>query len=207
MYKKILSSLLSIYILSCNPVINAKGVNSKLITVSNKIPAFIEYSSNNVCPSSKKNTYITPLNLNKNSNLNDGTFYGIMKDGNKNYSIKLVLNKNYFESLEVYDNTLSLGLRGNTKILNFSCSMLSITSDLTKDKNLCNLNHIFSYNNNYYDDLKYLCSNNNRNPNIRPSYYLGNKFSNYLLINGFNIDFINQLIKYKNLKNHGLLDF
>jgi hypothetical protein len=207
MYKTIINVLLSYLIIGCSQVVTAKAIDSEKIIATERVPAFIEYSAENVCDNPNTKFYITPLNINKDADLNDGILYGVMKDNNKNYSIKLVLRKNHLDSLKVYDNTLPLGVRGNNEVLNFSCSMLSLTSDLSNDESLCSLNKIFSYNENKIKDLNTLCSSNYRNSKIQRSHYMGNRFSNYLLANGFNIDFINRILKYKDIKNHGILDF
>ena len=190
-------------------------INSKLITAKNididkferntdKVPIFLEYSSKDIC--NKQKFYITPLKINKDVSLNNGVLYGIMKDNNKNYSIELVLKNNHLVSLNVYDNTLSIGIRGSTQVLDFSCSILSHSTNIPENI-ICNLNSIFSYNEKRDEDLKKICFSNHKNRKIQSSDYMGNRFSNYLLANGFKVDFINHILHYKAIKNHGILDY
>lgn len=160
-------------------------------------------ASANICPKINGDFhYITDLNV-SNKDL-DGSYYGIMRDNHRSYTIKINFKNNYFDYIDIINNNaitiLKSGYHAPHEYLRF---LKASCADLYSDKKDCHKDNIFSLKQVNIKDISNLCTTNPVPPSILKTKYIGRLFGNYMLANGFNTDFINRVIIYKEKKQEG----
>jgi hypothetical protein len=160
-------------------------------------------ASANICPQINGDFhYITDLSV-SNKDL-DGMYYGIVRDNHRSYTIKINFKNNYFDYIDIINNNVITIFKPGyyspeelLRLLKASCA------DLYSDKKDCHKDRIFSVKQVNIKDISNLCTTNPVPPSILKTKYIGRLFGNYMLANGFNTDFINRVIIYKEKKQAG----
>ncbi|MDF7675799.1 hypothetical protein PT286_03505 [Neisseriaceae bacterium ESL0693] len=133
----------------------------------------------------------------------DGEYYSLIRTKDSDYSLRIIFKNNYFDSIDLYDNSKSIGFTGVERkhVLNISCH------DLYQENSKCYKDRIFIKNINQNKRLRELCVNELNNRLIPKSNYFDDIVGKYLFAIGFNPSFINDIFKYKDKINHGILDY
>ncbi|KDN13687.1 hypothetical protein SALWKB12_0542 [Snodgrassella communis] len=122
----------------------------------------------------------------------------------RSYTIKINFKDNYFDYIDIINNNVITIFKPGyyspeelLRLLKASCT------DLYSDKKDCHKDSIFSVKQVNIKDISNLCTTNPVPPSILKTKYIGRLFGNYMLANGFNTDFINRIIIYKEKKQAG----
>lgn len=163
------------------------------------------YTQPNICKKQNSN-YITSLNINFTDKVLNGVYYGIVKNEKKSYTIEISFKNNLFDSLVIYNNNKKpnigiLGYEDTLTLLRVKCPELYVNTLM------CHKDKIFKNNKIKINSLENLCNKNNLlQKNLEKSRYLDNIFSDYMYLNGFKVNFINDIIRYKERISNGILN-